>query len=204
MEMGWSLVIGQMIKSKKPLIGHNCMYDWMYIYNQHIQRLPDTYAEFITHWNELFPHTYDNKVLCRNSKLFQKTTLGVLFDEVTTKPLYTKNLSFKYDTANGFGKYENTEILSHYHEAAYDAQMTGVVFAHVCKLKEVKGKDGVPEPENANLPCDFNHSYVSQWKNCMMLDHMGSDRLYHLDMKAHQAYLKTARDEFPDVVHLQF
>lgn len=38
----------------------------------------------------------------------------------------------------------------------------------------------------------------------MMLDHMGSDRLYHLDMKAHQAYLKTAKDEFPDVVHLQF
>ena len=33
---------------------------------------------------------------------------------------------------------------------------------------------------------------------------MGSDRLYHLDLKAHQAYLKASKDEFPDVVHLQF
>jgi hypothetical protein len=32
-EMGFALVIEEMIKQKKPLIGHNCMYDWLYVYN---------------------------------------------------------------------------------------------------------------------------------------------------------------------------
>lgn len=33
LEMGFALVIEEMIKAKKPLIGHNCMYDWLYVYN---------------------------------------------------------------------------------------------------------------------------------------------------------------------------
>jgi hypothetical protein len=32
-EMGFSLVMEAMIEAKKPLIGHNCMYDWVYCYN---------------------------------------------------------------------------------------------------------------------------------------------------------------------------
>lgn len=32
-EMGFSLVIEAIIASKKPLIGHNCMYDLVYMYN---------------------------------------------------------------------------------------------------------------------------------------------------------------------------
>jgi hypothetical protein len=32
-EMGVSLVIQAMIKHKKPILGHNCMYDWVYVYN---------------------------------------------------------------------------------------------------------------------------------------------------------------------------
>ena len=49
--MGWSLVIQEIINAKKPLVGHNCMYDWMYVYNQFIAQLPETYKEFIEHWN---------------------------------------------------------------------------------------------------------------------------------------------------------
>ena len=45
-EMGFSLVIKEMIDSKKPLIGHNCMYDWIYVYNQFIGKLPETYLQF--------------------------------------------------------------------------------------------------------------------------------------------------------------
>jgi len=62
-EMGFSLVVEAMINAKKPLIGHNCMYDWVYTYNQFIGKLPDTYAEFIADWNTKFPYTYDTKVL---------------------------------------------------------------------------------------------------------------------------------------------
>jgi hypothetical protein len=54
-EMGFSLVVEAMIEFKKPLIGHNCMYDWVYIYNQFIGELPETYAEFIADWYSKFP-----------------------------------------------------------------------------------------------------------------------------------------------------
>ena len=46
-------------------------------------------------------------------------------------------------------------MLSHYHEAAYDAHMTGVVFGHILKLKEIdnaryksSSKDDKKGPKN--------------------------------------------------------
>jgi len=44
--MGFSLVIEEIIKAKKPLIGHNSIYDIGFIYDQFIAPLPDTYLEF--------------------------------------------------------------------------------------------------------------------------------------------------------------
>lgn len=41
--MGFTLVIEAIIKAKKPVVGHNCMYDWLYLYNQFIARLPETF-----------------------------------------------------------------------------------------------------------------------------------------------------------------
>ena len=82
-EMGFSMVIKAMIEAKKPLIGHNCMYDCLYIYNQFVDKLPDNYAEFVTKWNALFPRTFDTKVLAFNSKSFFKTSLGEVYEKCT-------------------------------------------------------------------------------------------------------------------------
>lgn len=136
-EMGFSLVMQEIINSKKALIGHNCMYDWLYCYNQFVDKLPDTFSHFVQDWNEKFPNTYDNKVLAFNSRAFFKTGLGDLFEKVTTDDKYKKNLRFKFDLKNGCSNYDGTAMLSHYHEAAYDAHMTGVVFGHILKLKEL-------------------------------------------------------------------
>jgi poly(A)-specific ribonuclease len=79
MEMGMSLVIHELINAKKPLIGHNCMYDLIFLFSQFIEKLPETYEKFSRKWMKLFPVTFDNKVLAFNAKLFDKTTLGELF-----------------------------------------------------------------------------------------------------------------------------
>ena len=42
-----------------------------------------------------------------------------------------------YDTASGFINYEGQASLSHYHEAAYDAHMTGYAFVYILKMKEM-------------------------------------------------------------------
>lgn len=122
------------------------MYDWLYVYNQFIDKLPETYKEFIQTWSDIFPRTFDNKVLAFNSKVFFKTSLGELFDKCTNEEKFKQNLKFRFDTKNGFVNYEGTEMLSHYHEAAYDAHMTGVVFGHILKYKELEyTKNGIEE-----------------------------------------------------------
>ena len=131
--MGFSLVIEAMINLKKPLIGHNCIYDWLYIYNQFIGELPETFADFTEEWSKYFPLTFDTKVLASQSKSFYNTTLGSMYERLTKEDKYKKSLRFKYDTANGFDAYAGSGLLSHYHEAAYDAHMTAVVFAQILK-----------------------------------------------------------------------
>ena len=46
-EMGFSLVVQELINAKKPIVGHNMIYDIIYLYNQFIDYLPETYTEFI-------------------------------------------------------------------------------------------------------------------------------------------------------------
>lgn len=150
--MGFSLVIEAMIQAKKPIIGHNCMYDWIYLYNQFIGPLPETYLQFAQEWNSRFPYTYDTKVLAYNSKAFYNTSLGQVYEKCTEDDKFKSNLRCKYDTKNQCSNYAGQALLSHYHEAAYDAHMTGVVFAHILKHKEIelarilsrKGKKGGP------------------------------------------------------------
>lgn len=47
MEMGFSLVVEELINAKKPIVGHNMIYDIGYLYNQFIEPFPEEYSEFI-------------------------------------------------------------------------------------------------------------------------------------------------------------
>ena len=39
-EMGFALVVEELIAAKKPVIGHNMIYDVIYLYNQFVDDLP--------------------------------------------------------------------------------------------------------------------------------------------------------------------
>lgn len=65
-------------------------------------------------------------------------------------------MKFKFDIENGFSNYEGTQLLSHYHEAAYDGYMTGIAFGHVLKMKEIDdskfaGKKGQAPQEQVSV-----------------------------------------------------
>jgi hypothetical protein len=47
-----------------------------------------------------------------------------------------KNIQVSFDFKGGFTNYENAGMLAHYHEAAYDAYMTGYAFVNIIKFKE--------------------------------------------------------------------
>jgi poly(A)-specific ribonuclease len=132
-EMGFSKVMTAIAEAQKPLIGHNCMYDCLYCYNQFIGKLPATYVEFITEWNRLFPHTYDSKVIAERSKYFGRTILNVVYEKTQKDDAFNLPLSFAFDSQ--FTMYDGNKKKCH--EAAFDAYMTGVVFAKTLKRKEV-------------------------------------------------------------------
>jgi poly(A)-specific ribonuclease len=44
--MGFTKVVEMLIEAQKPLVGHNMMYDIIYLYNQFVGDLPETYEKF--------------------------------------------------------------------------------------------------------------------------------------------------------------
>jgi len=75
-EIGFSQVIRELIKHRKPFVGHNMFLDMLFIYSQFIDELPDTLQEFREKWLECFPNCYDTKCMATCLSLFTKTDLN--------------------------------------------------------------------------------------------------------------------------------
>lgn len=81
-----------------------------------------------------------------------------MYEKCTSDDKFKSNLRWKFDTKNHCSNYEGQALLSHYHEAAYDAHMTGIAFMHILKYKEIesarmqsrKGKKGFNQ-KNGNM-----------------------------------------------------
>ena len=145
-EMGFSMVIDEMIKAKKPLIGHNQIYDIGFLYDQFIAPLPDSFLEFTEKWREWFPDNYDTKVVALNMKLklFRKTDLESLYKTWRKDATVKEEVPFIIDSHPYFEKYRkqidffNNESENNWlHEAGFDAFMTGVIFMWLTKHKEL-------------------------------------------------------------------
>lgn len=86
----------------------------------------------------MFPHIYDTKVLSNAAEYFGRTDLGKVYEKCTSDAKLKDMPKVAFDLKNGFVNYDGAGLLSHYHEAAYDAYMTGVAFAGIMKYKEVE------------------------------------------------------------------
>lgn len=134
--IGFARVIEAISESKKPVIGHNALLDFVYVFNQFYKPLPDTLAEFKQELLELFPKIYDTKHVALRSALSEKltsTSLSSLFEymrtNVTPSPehLLTSDAGFEgYRAALKDESDGKENALAH--EAGFDAMMTGVCF----------------------------------------------------------------------------
>lgn len=79
------------------MIGHNCMYDIIYFYNQFIGPLPDTYEQFIKSWSSHFHTLYDTKILTSNANYFGSTTLGKVQQKCENDHRLADILKIRYD-----------------------------------------------------------------------------------------------------------
>jgi len=131
-EYGFTHIIDKLIEAKKPIIGHNMIFDIMFLYRQFIDDLPKSYDEFVKGWTNAFPVTYDTKLMSSFCGPMKKTWLKAWFDQCNDHPSLNTNVMFDFHP--DFKMYADK---AQEHEAAYDAYMTGVVFASIAKQKEV-------------------------------------------------------------------
>ena len=132
-ELGFSLVIQDIIKAKKPFIGHNLFLDLLFIYEQFIDDLPPHLDQFMASLQKLFPAIYDTKCMATSLSLFNKTDLNSMSTQIFQTKKFKNYLEFDYDLNTGFGKYLSKTML---HEAGYDSYLTGVCFASMVKYLE--------------------------------------------------------------------
>lgn len=117
------------------MVGHNCLLDLMYFYQNFIADLPEQLEEFIHNFSFYFPKQYDTKAMAETLNLFQRTDLQTMSLKCVTDKRWRNYLEFEQDLAHGFRKYAGKVAL---HEAGYDSYITGIAFASMVKQLEVQ------------------------------------------------------------------
>lgn len=103
-ELGFTKVIEALMKNKKPIIGHNMLYDIGFIYRMFLSangNLPPTYEDFVKSWKTHFPHPlYDTKVLSAScgSQIFSKTDLKTILENCKNDKRLRNNVQLEFDS----------------------------------------------------------------------------------------------------------
>lgn len=162
-ELGFSRVIEVIMKSKKPIIGHNMMYDLGFIYRQFISKdgsLPENYEGFTNEWRKNFSQKiFDTKVLAAfcGQDIFGKTSLDLVYAKCEKDKKLRNNVSINLDTKAHeiFGTYgEKNTASKQAHDAGYDSFMTGKVF--ICMSKYIEIGKIVKNAKSQQLPLKGN------------------------------------------------
>ena len=153
-DKGFTRVFELISESKIPIVGHNCFFDLLFWMRHFHNLLSSSYTKYKHSLNKYFPKIYDTKYIGNNSSLkkeFEKSSsLSDYHKSILFGKLANKNLEF--DIPFGFEGYrldvleeeegkaielENVQKVR-YHEAGYDAFLTGISFLHFEKTLNLK------------------------------------------------------------------
>lgn len=169
-EMGLSLIISALLRSKKAIIGHNFIYDLGFLYHQFIDDLPETYQLFKSRVHDSFPEIYDTKVIahcCTNG--FSHFDM----EHVLKKAIELNKGVVKFEFPKEF---RNLEEVKEGHDAGFDSFCAGKAFTIMGKLLElgiIKGNpfshkgdiDGSEEIKSVEIKVEKTLPEVKQAEN---------------------------------------
>uniref|UniRef100_A0A182PQJ4 Poly(A)-specific ribonuclease RNA-binding domain-containing protein n=1 Tax=Anopheles epiroticus TaxID=199890 RepID=A0A182PQJ4_9DIPT len=123
--VGVSLVLQELAKARKLVIGHNMLLDLFYVLRQFFKPLPADYQEFKKLVKEYFPLLLDTKYLCTNAEIkvnVNSSVLAHVYEAVSKEPFTIPTIhpelpDYQYSVDN-----------EKKHEAGYDAYLTGLCF----------------------------------------------------------------------------
>ncbi|KZC04656.1 Poly(A)-specific ribonuclease PARN [Dufourea novaeangliae] len=126
--VGFSTVLKKIAESGKLIVGHNMLLDICHIIHKFFGPLPETYTEFKSLVHSLFPRILDTKVLCQSQQFKENvpsSNLNVLLERVSKSP-------FKIPDIESVDGRSYITLAEKYHEAGYDAYITGICFIALC------------------------------------------------------------------------
>uniref|UniRef100_A0A131XCW4 Putative polya-specific ribonuclease parn isoform 1 n=1 Tax=Hyalomma excavatum TaxID=257692 RepID=A0A131XCW4_9ACAR len=125
---GFGRVLELLASSNKLVVGHNMLLDVMHLLSQFVDDLPKDYNEFKSMVRAAFPCLVDTKVLASDDAIketFTCTVLEVLLKQLRSRP----NCVPPVESEPGYG-YDLDK--AKYHEAGYDAFVTGMCLLGLC------------------------------------------------------------------------
>ncbi|XP_039448389.1 poly(A)-specific ribonuclease PARN-like isoform X1 [Culex pipiens pallens] len=152
--VGLSLVLQELSKTRKLIVGHNMLLDLMFVIRQFFRPLPYNFQDFKKTVRELFPLLLDTKYLCTNAELkvhVFSSVLGHVFEAVRKEP-------FKLpEVKSGSEEHSYSMDQEKQHEAGYDAYLTGLCFLGLASYFKV---DLTNLTNDATLKMYFNRIFL--------------------------------------------
>ena len=132
--VGLRLLLKEISKSKKLIVGHNCLLDLMFLMTQCFEDLPSDYNQFKALTHRIFPNIIDTKFMGTSKELkeiFSSTVLNQLYQRLTESPFEKVDVEFE-DPYHTYSLDHPKE-----HEAGYDSYLTGYCFLVLLKYLKV-------------------------------------------------------------------
>ncbi|CAK0811047.1 unnamed protein product, partial [Prorocentrum cordatum] len=136
-KVGFTRVFKAIADAKKPVIGHNCMYDWLFAISHFEGPLPESYEEY-KHFTGCANYTWQEPFKFApgpdKAHRFGSTALAEVYKVFEQEAAASKKAgapSVEVVLAPGFERYGPG--CAAFHEAGYDAYITGCAFAHMAK-----------------------------------------------------------------------
>lgn len=152
--IGLSLVLQELSRARKLIIGHNMLLDLLFVIRQFFRPLPPHFHDFKKIVRELFPLLLDTKYLCTNGELkvhVYSSVLGHVFDAVNKEPFKLPEVKCTFEEH----KYSNQEMKQH--DAGYDAYLTGLCFLGLTSFFKVDLNNLTQDPV---LKAYFNRIFL--------------------------------------------
>ena len=141
-KVGFRNVFKAICNSHLPIVGHNCFYDFLFLYCSFEEQPPESLLEYKTAFAKLFIETYDTKYMVCDKKVNDITKL--FYQDTILETIYGHMLKQEFPKITIAACYDKYSKGSSCHEAGYDSYITGYSFlkmAYILKddFKKYKG-----------------------------------------------------------------
>ncbi|KAJ3383894.1 hypothetical protein HDU84_003297 [Entophlyctis sp. JEL0112] len=153
--VGFRHVIEAISKSNKPVVGHNMYLDLCQTIQTFCFELPETVDEFKSQCHTIFPVIFDTKLIANSDPLMQKYVTNSALQELVSQLAQASFVSPDIFMHPDFTNYASASGEEKFHEAAYDAYITGASF-----LKMMHRIAEIPPGQRLNLELAANGAVV--------------------------------------------